>query len=62
MEDDSPKCLLTKLANLLAETAPLSEESRPVHGSDYTEQYDEVKKVSYKYLATWLSGMARIAS
>jgi hypothetical protein len=45
-ESESPKYLLAKLANLLVETAPLSEEPRPVHGSDYTEQYDEVKKVS----------------
>ena len=48
-ESASPKCLLTKLANLLAETTPLSEEPRPVHGSDYTEQYDEVKKVNIIY-------------
>ena len=49
MEEPESKCLLTKLANLLAETAPLSEEPRPVHGSDYTEQYDEVKKVIITY-------------
>ena len=42
----SPENPLTKLDKLLAETAPLSEELRPVHGSDYTEQFDELKKVT----------------
>ena len=55
MEEQSPEYLLTKLDNLLAETAPLLEEPRPVHGSDYTARFDEIKKVSSHSYVGWHS-------
>ena len=51
MKEQSPQYLLTKFDNLLAETAPLLEEPHPVHASDYTARFDEIKKVSSHKLA-----------
>ena len=43
MEDQSPKHLLSKLDNLLADCAQLSVE--PGHGADYVVRMNETKKV-----------------
>ena len=43
MEDQSPQYLLSKLDNLLAESAQQSVE--PGHGSDYVARMNEAKKV-----------------
>ena len=57
MKEQSPQYLLTKLDNLLAETAPLLEEPHPVHASDYTARFDEIKRYRHISWLPWLFNM-----